>query len=148
MVGKYGISAASGAVACFKVLCSPARRRLRTSPTKNDNVPAIIEYKERVSNDRKHGVILAFCINVACGLQSSVRGSNPAYQTGREPVDPSSLDARLFVRSSSRSAKLTQSMTQYRNDNTIITTAQGIETTVEEFVKDFYGGEFKYENRW
>ncbi|CAM9975163.1 unnamed protein product [Scytosiphon promiscuus] len=41
-----------------------------------------------------------------------------------------------------------ESMTQYRNDDTIITTAQGVETTAEEYVKDYFGGEYKYDNRW
>ncbi|CAM9674100.1 unnamed protein product, partial [Scytosiphon promiscuus] len=38
--------------------------------------------------------------------------------------------------------------TQFRDDDTVITTAKGIETTSEEFVDDFFGGEYKYENRW
>ncbi|CAM9128278.1 unnamed protein product [Scytosiphon promiscuus] len=40
------------------------------------------------------------------------------------------------------------STTQFRNDNTLITTAVGDEITAEDFVDDFFGGEYKYGNRW
>lgn len=41
-----------------------------------------------------------------------------------------------------------QSTTQYRDDNTSITTATGASTTAEAFVNNFFGGEYKYSNRW
>lgn len=41
-----------------------------------------------------------------------------------------------------------QSVTQYRNDDTMISTALGGRTTAEQFVNDFFGGEYKYSNRW
>lgn len=41
-----------------------------------------------------------------------------------------------------------QSTTQFRDDDTVITTATGDEITAENFVKNFFGGEYKYENRW
>eukprot|EP00903_Cladosiphon_okamuranus_P018818 g17309.t1 len=43
------------------------------------------------------------------------------------------------------------STTQFRNDDTGITTATGPAgqpTTAEAFVNDFFGGEYKYSNRW
>ena len=41
-----------------------------------------------------------------------------------------------------------QSTTQYRDDDTIITTARGGEVTAEKFVDGFFGAEYKYSNRW
>lgn len=41
-----------------------------------------------------------------------------------------------------------QSTTQYRNDETMISTARGQTVSVENFVNTFFGGEYKYSNRW
>lgn len=41
-----------------------------------------------------------------------------------------------------------QVTTQYHEDDTIITSATGGEPTAEEFVNDFFGGEYKFANRW
>lgn len=41
-----------------------------------------------------------------------------------------------------------QSVTQYNGDDTMITTALGDPTTAEDFVYNFFGGEYKYSNRW
>lgn len=42
-----------------------------------------------------------------------------------------------------------QSVTQYDGDDTVITRAIGGEdSTAEEFVYEFFGGEYKYSNRW
>ncbi|CBN79954.1 pleiotropic drug resistance transporter [Ectocarpus siliculosus] len=40
------------------------------------------------------------------------------------------------------------STTQYRGDDTPITTALGTSTEAEDFVNDFFGGEYEYKNRW
>ncbi|CAB1108061.1 ABC [Ectocarpus sp. CCAP 1310/34] len=40
------------------------------------------------------------------------------------------------------------STTQYRGDDTPITTALGTSTETEQFVNDFFGGEYEYKNRW
>lgn len=44
--------------------------------------------------------------------------------------------------------RVKQNTTQYRNDDTVITTATGVQTTAEEFLDDFFGEEYKYDNRW
>lgn len=44
--------------------------------------------------------------------------------------------------------RICQSTTQYRNDKTMITRAIGQTVSAEEFVDDFFGGEYKYSNRW
>ena len=43
-----------------------------------------------------------------------------------------------------------QSTTQYRNDDTVIITATGqpATSTAENYVTTFFGGEYKYSNRW
>ena len=41
-----------------------------------------------------------------------------------------------------------QSLTQDRGDDTNITTATGETSTAEDYVIDFFGGEYKYSNRW
>lgn len=41
-----------------------------------------------------------------------------------------------------------QSVTQYNGDDTMITTALGDPISAEDFVHGFFGGEYKYSNRW
>ena len=41
-----------------------------------------------------------------------------------------------------------QSTTQYKGDDTVVTTATGDSLTAEEFVEGFFGGEYKYSNGW
>lgn len=43
---------------------------------------------------------------------------------------------------------LVQATTQYRGDGTVITTATGGSATAEGYVDGFFGGEYKYSNRW
>lgn len=40
-----------------------------------------------------------------------------------------------------------QSTTQYKGDDTVVTTATGDSLTAEEFADGFFGGEYKYSNR-
>eukprot|EP00904_Undaria_pinnatifida_P014208 jgi/Undpi1/9918/HiC_scaffold_28.g12372.m1 len=40
------------------------------------------------------------------------------------------------------------STTQYRGDDTVIRTATGGSMTAEEYIQQFFGGEYKYSNRW
>lgn len=41
-----------------------------------------------------------------------------------------------------------QSTTQYKGDDTEITTATGDSLTAEEYADGFFGGEYKHSNRW
>eukprot|EP00752_Nemacystus_decipiens_P017147 g15362.t1 len=41
-----------------------------------------------------------------------------------------------------------QSTTQYRDDDTMVSPAVGDRVTAEAFVNTFFGGEYKYSNRW
>lgn len=56
-----------------------------------------------------------------------------------KPRDPPRSSAERY---------LAQATTQYRGDNTIISTATGGSLTAEEYVNGFFGGEYKYSNRW
>lgn len=54
------------------------------------------------------------------------------------------VDARIGV----TPVIVLQAVTQFRDDDTSITTAKGDVITAEAWVHAFFGGEYKYSNRW